>query len=286
MTLSGRDASNNSKAAFAYCAEQVRTHDQDRYLCSQFAQSQRRSALWALYALNLELARTHEVVSQPMLGEVRRQWWRETLEGLSRGELTRHPVAEALAQSWPSRGQEQNFFLSLVDSRITDLTGQGPKTLEELELYLGRTSGSLMQLSLSALGVNDEAARTAGGGIGLAWGLVGLIRSLPFSSSPAQLCVPDRILSELGCSPGEELAGPSPTLTRAVKVLVERAMAHLCNARGPALSAPKAARAALSLGALARLYLDRLAKADCDPYVADLNVSSLRRLVKLGISWR
>ena len=72
----------------------------------------------------------------------------------------------------------------------------------------------------------------------------------------------------------------------AVRVLAERATFHIGRSRKHAVKSPRTARAVLSLGALTQLYLNRIARADYDPYVADLNVSSLRRLVKLGISWR
>jgi len=286
MTVGKAETGSKSNAVFAYCADQIWKHDRDRYLCSVFARSKGRHALWALYALNLELSRTHELVTQPVLGEIRLRWWRDVLVDLFKGQATGHPVVEALAESWPSVAQVQNTLLSLVDSRILELHGQVPKTLEELEGYLGRTSSSLMQLSLSALGVNDGSARVASDRIGLAWGLVGLIRSLPFSSGPAQLSVPSSVFSELGYSLEDEIVGPSLVLNSAVRVLAERATFHICRSRKHAVNAPSTARAVLSLGGLTQLYLNRIARADYDPYVADLNVSSLRRLVKLGINWR
>ncbi|HHZ67788.1 MAG TPA: hypothetical protein EYN80_04115 [Alphaproteobacteria bacterium] len=277
---------NRSQAALVYCAEQVRKHDHDRYLCSLFAPSRSRSALWALYALNIELARTREMVTQPMLGQVRLKWWREAFEGLCEGEPPKHMVVEALALSWPSIWTAQNYFLSLIDARMVDLADRPLKTLEELERYLEATSASLMELSLFALNVNDAASKAAGREIGLAWGFIGLIRVLPFRSASRQLCVPTSILSELGFSSAERCLGPSSILTRAVKIIADQAMDHLGIARASVLEAPRAARAALSLGVLARLYLDRLANADYNPYAANFNVSSLRRLAKLGMSWR
>ena len=69
-------------------------------------------------------------------------------------------------------------------------------------------------------------------------------------------------------------------------MLADRAMQHVCASRESVLGAPGAARAVLSLGALTRLYLNRISSANYDPYAANLNVSSLRCLVKLGIGWR
>ena len=62
-----------------------------------FAPAARREALFALYALNVALSRIGETVSQPMLGEIRLQWWRESLDGIYAGTPRREPVVEALA---------------------------------------------------------------------------------------------------------------------------------------------------------------------------------------------
>ena len=53
-------------SALSYCAEQVRVHDDDRFLCALFAPEPARKGLLALYAFNLEIARIREVVSEPM----------------------------------------------------------------------------------------------------------------------------------------------------------------------------------------------------------------------------
>ena len=55
----------------------VRRHDRDRYQTALFAPADRREAIFALYAFNYEIARVREIVTQPMLGQIRLQWWRE-----------------------------------------------------------------------------------------------------------------------------------------------------------------------------------------------------------------
>ena len=45
----------------AYCLAQVRRHDRDRYLTALFAGAAARADLMALYAFNLEVARTREI---------------------------------------------------------------------------------------------------------------------------------------------------------------------------------------------------------------------------------
>src|SRR5947209_17487808 len=76
----------------------VRRHDHDRYQTVLFAPADRREALFALYAFNYEIARVRESVTQPMLGQIRLQWWREVIEAAYGGATPRpHELAVPLA---------------------------------------------------------------------------------------------------------------------------------------------------------------------------------------------
>src|SRR6202043_2575935 len=82
--------------AFAHCAELVRTAARTRFLASLFAPADRRDALHALYAFNIEVARVREVAREPLPGEIRLQWWSDVLNGEREGEAQANPVAAAL----------------------------------------------------------------------------------------------------------------------------------------------------------------------------------------------
>src|SRR3954466_5773874 len=86
------------RQAFAACEATVRRADPDRYFAALFAPAEKRPLLFALYAFNHELARIGEVVHEPMMGEIRLQWWRETLEGAREGKPRTHDVARAMAE--------------------------------------------------------------------------------------------------------------------------------------------------------------------------------------------
>src|SRR5436309_10149749 len=76
----------------------VRRHDRDRYQTALFAPAGKREALLALYAFNYEIARVRETVTEPMLGQIRLQWWREVLDAAYVGRSPRnHPVVLPLS---------------------------------------------------------------------------------------------------------------------------------------------------------------------------------------------
>src|SRR5579871_3962188 len=84
--------------AFAACAALVRKADPDRYFSALAASPEKRLLLFAIYALNCELARIGDNVQQPILGEIRLQWWRDALEAARKGDPRRHDVLEAMAR--------------------------------------------------------------------------------------------------------------------------------------------------------------------------------------------
>ena len=73
----------------------ARDADPDRAIATLFAPAGARDDLFALYAFNAELARIADQVTEPGLGAIRLQWWREAIERGASGEATGHPVADA-----------------------------------------------------------------------------------------------------------------------------------------------------------------------------------------------
>jgi phytoene/squalene synthetase len=160
-------------AAFEACAAQVRRADPDRYFSALFAPTGQRPFLFALYAFNHELAHVGETVHEPMLGEIRLQWWRETLESARRGSPRRHDVAEALAATFASVALPEAPFEAMIEARSLDLLGGAPL---DRAAYLDATSANIMRLAARVLGGEDrfdDLAREAGA----AYGIAGLMRN-------------------------------------------------------------------------------------------------------------
>ena len=81
-----------SETEISYCARLLRQQDPDRYLTALFAPAERREALFALYAFNLELARARESVREPIMGRMRLQWWRDCLPEIMAGQARREEL--------------------------------------------------------------------------------------------------------------------------------------------------------------------------------------------------
>ncbi|MGR3618044.1 MAG: squalene/phytoene synthase family protein, partial [Roseovarius sp.] len=67
------------------CADLVRRGDPDRFLATMAAPPPARRILFPLYAFNLEVARAPWMVSEPMIAEMRLQFWRDVVEEMGQG---------------------------------------------------------------------------------------------------------------------------------------------------------------------------------------------------------
>ena len=158
--------------------DEARRHDPDRYLCALLAPPARRDALLTLILFNHELARIPEIVSQPVAGMIRLQWWREALDELTAGQPPRrHPVVEALAAVLAAAQASPADLHRLIDARVPALEGLAPDA-PALEGHAAATSGALQAISYDALGGASAAEREAAAAIGTAFGLARLANAV------------------------------------------------------------------------------------------------------------
>jgi len=177
-------ASPEAQAAIAeaieLCRQDIRTNDPDRYFASLFAPPETRSALWTLYAFNMEIARVREIVSEPMIGHIRLQWWRETFDIIADGNVREHHVVQALANVLGNNTLAQGGLIDLIDARAADLEGSPPENIEALYEYAEATAGALSELAARICGPVEAETRQAARRIGTAWGLTGLVKAAPY----------------------------------------------------------------------------------------------------------
>jgi NADH dehydrogenase [ubiquinone] 1 alpha subcomplex assembly factor 6 len=250
--------------------ELVRRHDRDRYQTALFAPAARREALFALYAFNYEIARVREIVTQPMLGQIRLQWWREVIDAAyAGGPVRQHEVAQPLTAAIREYGLAREPFDRMIDARERDLADAAPADMAALEGYAGATSAGLVRLTLAVLGAGEPEAHAAAGEVGIAYGLAGLLRAMPFHAAAGRRYIPDDVVARGGLDPADYAAQrPTPALRAATAEIAEAARGHLATARRRA--APRTARPALLPAVIADRFLARLARAGHDPLAPEL----------------
>ena len=183
------------------CAEIVRRHDPDRFLTTLFAPAEMREALFTLYAVNHELARAREVVSNPMLALIRLQWWREVAEGARR----RHEVAGPLGEALDGGTLDAADVLAIIEGREAE--ADTIETEAAFRAYVRATAGGVAVAAGRALGATGaalEALRDLGAGYGVA----GILRSVPALARQSRCVLPEDVLAQHGLSSADVIADP------------------------------------------------------------------------------
>ncbi len=108
-------------ASVDHVAGLLRAADKDRFLADLFVPPDKRPSVMAIHAFSAEIARVREVVSEPMPGEIRLQWWRDAIEGRGHGDVAQHPVGGLLLETLDLHALPRQPLVQLIEARSFDL---------------------------------------------------------------------------------------------------------------------------------------------------------------------
>lgn len=142
----------------------------------------------AIRAFNIELARIPDVVSNPTIGSMRMQFWRQTIDSTFAEKPPEEPVAVLLA-SYIYQGYKlsKTWFHRIINTRDHQLSHPGFASLTDLESYAESTYSTLLYLSLSALPLNSLTIDHLASHIGKAAGITAVLRGVPLLAFPPPL---------------------------------------------------------------------------------------------------
>lgn len=258
----------------SHCADYVRRHDRDRFLCALFAAPERREALFTLYAFNQEVSKTREMVSEVMLGHIRLQWWRDTLSEIGKGEVRKHEVVEPLAELVQQGLLSIQELEAIIVAREFDLEDRQPENQGELDRYIDQTSGQLAVSSARLLGASGQDAENAARLAGNAYGLVGIMRAIVFHGRSKRLYLPKDRMAHYSVAQGDVFEYRNkPEIRDLIHEMATLARARIKEARKHRKALPKRAHAAALPVVLADGYLGKLQKAEFDPFSATFGLA-------------
>lgn len=238
-------------------ASVLREHDPDRLGICVMAPTDARPRLVTLYALNLELARAPLASTEPLIAEMRLQWWIERLAEIGAGRVPAHGILGPLAAAW---GPRAAALAALAEGRRRDaerLPHAGPGEVGD---YVIATAVPLTLFAAEALGLPD-AARATVSLHAMGVGLVQWLAALP-------------VLQGRGLG----LARPTPEATAE---LAARARDALARAAGMRRSVPPALAPVLYPGPDPRAIL-RAAPRGIEALAGLARPSEFRRRLALG----
>lgn len=163
-----------SPTAIEQCRDTARRHDRPHYLAALFLPARARDRAFAGIAFNHELSRIAHVVSEPLLGEMRLQWWRDAVTAPA---VPDHPVLQAIATT----GADRAILGSMIDARAADVYPEPCADMAALEAYAAATNGALLALWQH----DDGGAQAAARSLGTAWGLMSIVNAAVGASVPS-----------------------------------------------------------------------------------------------------
>ncbi|UWQ16640.1 squalene/phytoene synthase family protein [Jannaschia sp. M317] len=183
------------------CAGIVQRGDPDRFAAVMAAPVDLRRMLLPLYAFNVEVARAPWVTQEPLIAEMRLQWWRDALEQIGTGgPVRRHEVVTPLADILDA--EAVHALDGLIEARRADIDKGAPEGRDALVQYLDETAGTLLWTAARLAGSQTEDAVRAAG---RAQGVVGFLRAVPDLLAKGHHALPHgdpveeiRVLAETG----------------------------------------------------------------------------------------
>jgi len=276
-----QDGPPDSVSDLTYCADLVRDADADRFATAMLCPTPGRWRLLALYAFNIEVSKTREAVREPMIGEIRLQWWRDAVAECRAGNPRRHQVVHPLATAMLDSNLPEACFLEVIDARARDLDDFPPVDEEKLKAYIEGSGGALGELAYRC--AVPEADLTpvglqAGRAAGRAWAWIGLARGLHVHAVMGRHTVPATWLARHPDLSKEVALAKVGAASKAwTEWLVNQARAEFPTVRKGAAKTDKSGQAALAPARLADVYAKRLQKGGYDPYQLEINTLGAAR---------
>lgn len=269
----------------SYCAEQIKDFDNDRYVAALFADKVVREDLFALYAFNLELSKIRETVSEPMIGRMRLQFWRDAIPRVVAGDPPKHAVAEPLSMACQRVSMPESELLALIDAREADLDDIAPKDMAAVEAYAEGTSSALIGLAMRIVGVDPSQHKDFVRDAGIVIALVGLVRAIPFQASSGRVTLPADLCQVAGLDPTRSHQWPrNPNVSEITLPMLLTAKRHLEAARKSSRQLPKLVMPVVLPLSLSALYLKALQRYGGDPKALAERPIGLPR--HLTLMWR
>jgi phytoene synthase len=217
------------------------------------------------------------MVSQPIAGQIRLQWWRDALDAIASGRPPAHPVARGIDGVLRDAAGNRARLDAAIDARERELEDPPPADLEALEQELEGSAATIVQTGLLILGAADPSALEVGRKVGISLGLADRLRELESDRRRGRLLLPLAELAREGIDP--DAAGGDHDLGPVIRRLAARGLEHLDAARAERPAVPAVALAALLPGTLAGESLRRARKTGSSAALRDRSPAAPLRLL-------
>lgn len=267
----------------------ARAFERDRYLAALLAPHSARDGLIALAAFAGEIGRIPAVVSEPMAGEIRLQWFHDGIDDFACGKTsaTGHPIIDALGRALLRHRLPAELLHAVIDAQSERLQDQPFADLAALTANLNKLEGGLFRLAQTVLASPDadlDASHEAPllAAAAEAYGLARIVIEAPADLAQGRLLFPRDMTQAHGMTPvNARDSGATRAWQSLSRVLAERASARFAAFAEGFHRAPRHVRTATLPAALVRPYLRASERAD----IAALAVCDIGPLTRVWRLW-
>lgn len=266
----------------------ARAFERDLYTAALLAPRSARHDLMTIAAFVGEIGRIPPFVSEPMMGEIRFQWWRDSLEaGHATGALSGHPVADALAGLMRRHAIAPALAIGVIDAHGLRLDSEPPEDLYALKVHLAKIYGAAFELAAkvtSGTGAVDGDTQALVQQAGVAYGLA----RVGFEFAPLRthgvVLIPSDWLRDACLTPTAVRSGDAPeTIVAVNQRLFDEAAALSAKVTAARLNA--AGRVACLPLAMVRTYASAAGRRGRDHLVRGDDVVPLARMWAIWRAW-
>jgi 15-cis-phytoene synthase len=265
----------------SFIREAARLYDPDRYICAVLAPRAVRDDLITLAAYLGDVRRIPLFVSEATLGEIRLQWWRDTLEAGAQGGVSGNPIADEMVRVIARHDLPMGLVLAPLEAASIELHGEPLDDEAPWFSYLDHAEGAAIQLA--ALCIEDKNPAKLDPALAHAGRAIATIRlalRLPELLAKARWPVPPPVAA-LGDPRDSAEAAAKALVQRAGNTLCAEAAKHLERARSALALGPSSSVSAILPAALVPSYAKAVARPSRDALREPAQITPLTRILRL-----
>ena len=264
--------------------------DPDFAMTCGFVPAPKRHAVQTLLAFYAHLIGIVYQARDPMLGEIKLQWWRDVFEGKrDQSEAQAHPLAQTVLETLVRHALPAHGLADMVDAVTDFLYAEPPEDLTALEYACGRIYSVLMRYaSLILADGQDSGPAGLAGPAGVAYGLVRVLSDVPLMRRGSHVMIPIALFKQAGLDDTQfHTLRDREALQLLLQPLIELAHKRLDEFRADFKQLPPALRPAFAVMGLVGPRLERLHKDIKSPsYNPDTVFDDFGPLRQVFYQWR
>eukprot|EP00088_Acartia_fossae_P033801 TRINITY_DN3465_c0_g1_i16.p1 TRINITY_DN3465_c0_g1~~TRINITY_DN3465_c0_g1_i16.p1 ORF type:complete len:309 (-),score=-0.34 TRINITY_DN3465_c0_g1_i16:40-966(-) len=265
----------NKQSSGEYCLQLVRKTDFEHYLTNLFLPDSLRRHAFAIRAFSAEISGVRDIVSDRTIGQMRMQFWKDTVESIYNDKVPQHPVAIELHAMISQHPNVSKLLLNrIIESREQFLADRPFNSLEEVDAYGKGAFSSVYLLLLEIMNNDCGHLKHAAAALGKCEGLITLLRGTPYNASQRRVYLPTNMLMERNLSSQNVIRDghENEDLREVFEIIAHRAEEHLNSARLRKKYIKRDGAKVLLPALVADSYLDALSKVKCNVFDPKLTV--------------